>query len=73
MAKAGKETFVRLVLMLLAAGLTFGGPTYLWYFIERKLHFPHLISLLLGLASLTVGISLFVYLLKGEGKAGAST
>jgi hypothetical protein len=73
MAKAGKERFVRAVLMLLAAVLAFGGPTYLFYILNRKLHFPHLISLLLGLASFTVGIILFVYLLKGEGKAGAST
>jgi hypothetical protein len=73
MAKAVKERFVRAVLMLLAAVLTFGGPTYLWYILERKLHFPYLISILFGLASFTVGIMLFVYLLKGEGKVGAST
>jgi hypothetical protein len=73
MAKAGKERFVRAVLMLLAAVLTFGGPTYLWDVLYKKLHFHYLISLLLGLASFTVGIILFVYLLKGEGKAQAST
>jgi len=72
MAKAGKERFVRAVLMLLAAVLTFGGPTYLPYILE-ELAFPHLISLLLGLASFAIGIILFVYLLKGEGKVGAST
>jgi hypothetical protein len=72
MAKAGKERFVRTVLTLLAAGLTFGGPTYLFYILQ-KLAFPHLISLLLGLASFTMGIILFAYLLKGEGKVGAST
>jgi hypothetical protein len=73
MAKGSKERFVRGVLMLLAAFLTFGGPTYLFYILERKLAFPHLISLLLGLASFTVGIILFVYLLRGEGKVGAPT
>lgn len=72
MAKAGKERFVRAVLMFLAASLTFGGPTYLLYILE-ELAFPHLISLLLGLASFTMGIILFAYLLEGEGKVGAST
>ena len=72
MAKTGKERFVRAVLMLLAALLTFGGPTYLFYILE-ELAFPHLLSLLIGLASFTVGIVLFVYLLKGEEKVGAST
>jgi len=72
MAKAGKERFVRAVLMLLAAVLTFGGPTYLPYILE-ELAFPHLLSLLLGLASFAIGIILFVYLLKGEEKVRAST
>jgi hypothetical protein len=73
MAKAVKERFVRAVLTFLAALLTFGGPTYVFYILDKKLAFPRLISLLLGLAFFTVGIILFVYLLKGEGKAGAST
>jgi len=72
MTKAAKERFVRAVLMLLAAFLTFGGPTYLFYILE-ELAFPHLISLLLGLASFAMGIILFVYLLEGEEKVGAST
>jgi len=72
MAKASKEGFVRTMLTLLAASLTFGGPTYLLYILE-ELAFPRLFSLLLGLASFTVGIVLFVYLLKGEEKVGAST
>ena len=63
---------VRALLMLLAAFLTFGGPTYLLYILE-ELAFPHLISLLLGLASFTMGIILFAYLLEGERKVGAST
>ena len=62
---------VRALLMLLAAFLTFGGPTYLIYILE-KMDAPHLLSLPIGLASFTVGIILFVYLLKGERKVGAS-
>jgi len=72
MAKAGKERFLRGLLTLLAAFLTFGGPTYLPYILE-KLAFPHIISLLLGLACLAMGIILFAYLLEGEEKVGAST
>ena len=72
MAKAGKKRFVRVVLTLLAASLTFGGPTYLLYILE-ELALPRLILLLLGLASFMMGIILFAYLLKGEGKVGAST
>jgi len=72
MAKVGKERFGRVVLTLLAAFLTFGGPTYLPYILE-ELAFPRLISLLLGLASLIIGLILFVHLLKGEEKVGAST
>ena len=72
MAKAGKERFVRAVLVLLAASLTFGGPTYLPY-ILKKLAFPQLIALLIGLASCIIGIILFVHLLEKEEKVGAST
>jgi len=62
---------VRALLMLLAAFLTFGGPTYLFYILE-KLDVPHLLSLLIGLASFTAGVIIFVRLLKGERKVGAS-
>jgi len=72
MAKAGREKFMRAMLMLFAALLTFGGPTYLLYILQ-ELAFPRLISILLGLASFTIGIILFTYLLKGEEKVGAST
>jgi hypothetical protein len=72
MAKAVKERFVRAVLMLLAAFLTFGGPTYLLYVLQR-LAVPTPLLILLGLASFTVGIILFAYLLEGKEKAGAST
>jgi len=66
------KEMVRALLMLLAALLTFGGPTYLIY-VLKKLDVPHLISLLIGLASFTVGLTLFVYLLKGERKVETST
>ena len=72
MAKAGREKFMQAMLMFFAALLTFGGPTYLLYILQ-ELAFPRLISILLGLASFTMGIILFTYLLKGEGKVGAST
>ena len=65
------EKAVRALLMLLAAFLTFGGPTYLLYILE-KLDVPNLLSLLFGLTSLTVGVVIFVYLLKGERRVGAS-
>lgn len=65
------EKAVRALLMLLAAFLTFGGPTYLLYILE-KLDVPNLLSLLIGLTSLTVGVVIFVYLLKGERRVGAS-
>jgi len=71
MAKASRERFMRALLTLLAALLTFGGPTYLPYILEEAA-FPRLISLLLGLASFAIGIILFVYLFEGEGKVGAS-
>ena len=65
------KEMVRALLMLLAALLTFGGPTYLLYILE-KLDVPRFLSLPIGLASFTVGLILFVYLLKGERKVGAS-
>jgi hypothetical protein len=62
---------VKGLLMLFAALLTFGGPTYLLYIFD-KLNIPHLLSILIGLASFTAGLVLFVYLLKGERKVGVS-
>jgi len=72
MAKASRERFMRALLTLLAAFLTIGGPTYLPYILTEAA-FPHLISILLGLASFAIGIILFAYLLEGEEKVGAST
>jgi len=72
MAKEGKEKFVRAVLTLFAAFLTFGGPTYLLYALQR-FALPKPLLILLGLAAFTVGIILFAYLSKGEGKGGTST
>ena len=61
---------VRALLMLVAAFLTFAGPTYLLYILE-KLDVHRLLSIFIGLTSFTVGIVIFVYLLKEE-KVGAS-
>ncbi len=72
MAKTVKERFVQVVLILIAASLTFGGPTYLLHFL-RRFALPSPLLILLGLAFFTVGIILFLYLLKGEEKLDAFT
>jgi hypothetical protein len=72
MAKAVRERFVRAALTLIAASLTFAGPTYLLYVLQR-FALPSPLLLLLGLAFFTVGIILFVYLQEGEDKLGASS
>jgi len=72
MLKEEQKRFVHGLLILFAAFLTFGGPTYLLYILQR-LAFPRLLILLFGLASFTAGIILFAYLLGGERKIGAST
>lgn len=70
-SKEEQKRCVRALTMLLAAFLTFVGPTYLLYILQR-LAVPGLLLILLGLASFTVGIILFANLLKGERKVGAS-
>ena len=72
MAKTSRERFVRALLMFLAAFLTFGGPTYLLYVLQKFVSLRPLL-LLLGLASFVMGIILFAYLLEGKEKVGAST
>lgn len=62
---------VRALLMLLAAFLTFAGPTYLLLILE-ELDIHRLLSLPIGLASFTVGVIIFVRLLKEEEKVGTS-
>jgi len=70
--KEQQKRCVRALTMLVAAFLTFAGPTYLLFILER-LAIPGLLLILLGLASFTVGIVLFANLLKGERKVEAST
>ena len=60
------------VLIFLAALLTFGGPTYMMYVLER-LGVPYLLYILLGLASFTTGVILFTRLIREEPKSEAST
>jgi len=66
-----RKRFVQVMLTLLAAFLTFGGPTYLIYVLKRWI-IPQVLLALLGLASLTAGLILFVRLI-GEGKTASST
>ncbi len=56
---------VKVILILLAAVLTFGGPTYMIYVLER-LGAPHLLYVLLGLAAFTAGVLLFMRLIEEE-------
>lgn len=72
MAKAVRERFLQAVLILIAVSLTFAGPTYLLYVLQR-FALPSPLLLLLGLAFFALGIILFVYLLEGEEKIGASS
>ena len=69
--KIPKRT-VRAILIFLAALLTFGGPTYLMYVLE-SLGVPHLLYILLGLASFTAGVILFMHLIREEPKSETST
>lgn len=71
MAKVVRERFVRAALIFIAASLTFAGPTYLLYVLQR-FALPSPLLVLLGLAFFIVGIILFVYLLKEEDKPGVS-
>jgi len=57
---------VRVVLLVLAAFLILGGPTYLIFILRKFLLYSFLVSL--GLASFVVGLILFMLLLSGEGK-----
>jgi pilus assembly protein TadC len=69
--KISKRT-TKAILTLLAALLTFGGPTYMMYILE-KLDVPHPLYLLLGLASFTAGVILFTHLIGEEAESQAST
>jgi len=55
------QRFVKIVLTILAVLLIFGGPTYLMYILQR-LGIPSLLFTLMGLASFTGGVILFMHL-----------
>jgi hypothetical protein len=55
---------VRVVLLVLAASLIIGGPTYLIFVLRKFL--PYYLLVALGLASFVVGLILFMLLLGGE-------
>jgi len=65
--KKVQKSFVKALLLLFAVFLIFGGPTYLLYILDR-LGIPRLLNFLIGLAAFTVGIILFAYSSKEEGK-----
>jgi len=65
------ERFVRAALTIFAVLLIFGGPTYLMYILQR-LGIPSILFTIVGLASFTAGIILFLHLVKEE-KSKAST
>jgi len=55
------ERFVKIALTILAVLLIFGGPTYLMYILQR-VGIPSLLFTLIGLASFTAGVILFMHL-----------
>ncbi len=63
---------IKVFLTLLAALLTFGGPTYAMSVLEN-LGVPHLLYLLLGLALFTAGVILFIRLFGEKAESSAST
>jgi uncharacterized membrane protein YagU involved in acid resistance len=62
-SKETKRTSFRAFLMLLAAFLVFGGPTYLIYVLQQVITLYPLV-LLLGIASFIAGLLLFTRLIK---------
>ena len=62
-SKETKRTSFRAFLMLLAAFLAFGGPTYLMYALQRAITLYPLV-LLIGIASFIAGLLLFTRLIK---------
>ncbi len=59
--------FMRGLIIFFAALLIIGGPTYFMYILDQ-VELPRLVILVAGLASLTVGLALFTYILKDEEK-----
>ena len=68
MSKRGeRKGALRAILILIAAILTFGGPTY-FLMILKRLDVPQPLLVLLGLASLTLGTVLLAKFIKEEEK-----
>lgn len=63
--KKGEKGFVRAMLIVFAAFLIFGGPTYLLYVLDR-LEVPRVLVATIGLSAFTAGVILFNYLSKEE-------
>ena len=63
--KRERKGVFRAILILIAAILTFGGPTYFLMILQR-LDVPQPLLVLLGLASLTIGIVLLAKFVKEE-------
>jgi lipopolysaccharide export LptBFGC system permease protein LptF len=64
-SKETQKKSVRAGLMVLAAFLVFGGPTYLLYALQQ-VTIPYPFLALFGLASFVVGLFLFMRLMKGK-------
>lgn len=69
MVKGGSE-LRKLFLTLLAACLTFAGPTYVVFLLE-KLESPHPFLKVLGFILFLVGLALFLVVVKGKGGASS--
>jgi len=65
------ERFAKTALTILAVLLIFGGPTYLMYILQR-LGISSILFTIVGLASFTAGIILFMHLAKKEEKTKGS-
>ncbi|MFQ6064339.1 MAG: hypothetical protein ACE5L6_02575 [Candidatus Bathyarchaeia archaeon] len=66
------ERIFRAFLMAIAGLLTFVGPTYMMYILER-FGVPYFLYLLIGLASFTAGVILFLHLFRKEQDTGTAT
>lgn len=56
--------FWRTLLVLLAAVLTFAGPTYVVYVLNNVLDIGHAVSMISGFALFVAGLALIWYLIK---------
>lgn len=66
------ERMFRAFLIVIAGLLTFAGPTYMMYILER-FGVPYFLYILIGLASFTAGVILFLHLFRKEQKSGTPT